>query len=375
MNNGIRQAPNAPNALGPFGFPDKVPASPNGYPRGRAQWSDEWRRAWIRASRNGGQAHVACFGDSITQGYYTTGDYWANSYPGLLGNAINAVTRVTPGTGVIPIHEEGNPGDSRTSRTGSWNPVGQFGFYSQFVYAPAGGTFTLGPIDCDGFRIWYIKYGNATTWTYTVDGGSAVSVPSQASVSSLDVVEVDAGGFGSHTLVLSTAAVGMYVHAIEAVRNSKSGVRVSRVAHASKRTDELLSTTEIVSSKYCMEQIRPDLSLIGFGVNEVSQGYSLDSFRANTRTLITSLRNIGSSVVVVVPPPPNPASVTGVWSDYVAVLRECASELRTGIVDITAAWGTRAANTSYYQDNLHPNLAGFTAMSALIAPYILAPVA
>lgn len=339
---------------------------------GAPQWFAAWKTAYAAQAAGGGQAHIVCFGDSVSQGYYSTVPYYANGWAGLIGSELAVRTGVTPGTGIIPVYEEFDLTDARTSRTGTWTPsVGAAGFYNRLTYGDTGETFTLGPITCSKFRIYYLKSADGGAWTATVDGGTPINYTSFGTEQVL-MSEIDCGGAGSHTLVLTGSGL-MFPIATEAISNPTAGVKVSRVALSDQRISDLIGDASGISSRRSMLLTDPDLAIVEFGLNEALQAISTATFQANLESLVADLKGLGSSVLIVVAAPPNPATIS-TWAAYRTVMLDVAAAKKCGVVDFVDKWGTYAANPSYYNDNVHPNPAGHADMARIAADFVVETV-
>ena len=64
--------------------------------------------------------------------------------------------------------------------------------------------------------------------------------------------------------------------------------------HWGWRTDEILSSINLWTSKY-----RPDIVLIHLGTNDIHQGQSVTSTRAELEQIIDQMRDVGSDVIIL----------------------------------------------------------------------------
>lgn len=335
-----------------------------------AGWSAAWQAAWNRQSSGLGQVHIAAFGDSVTQGYYTDAEYKDNGWVGLMTQRIALRTGVSAGTGLIRVSEEINSSlaDDRITRTGTWTLSTAGGLYSHLALGQASATLTFGPVTCSEFRIVYATDSGGGAWTATIDGGAPQAFSSNGSPGLVDVT-IDAGGSGSHTLVIECTGIAI-LSLVEAVANDATGVRVSRLARSNQETGNLLADASAYSSRQNYLLTDPDLVVLGFGLNDALYTGSTATFQTNLEALVADFQGLGASVLIMVCPPPNPATITD-WPDYVGVMHAVAEAENCGIVDITEAWGTRAGNLTYYHDDVHPKFSGHADMARIITDAVL----
>lgn len=339
---------------------------------GPANWYDAWSAAYTRAAAGSGQAHVVCFGDSLSQGFYADAPYYVNGFAGWLGTELATRTGQTAGTGIIPAYEEFTITDARTSSAGTWT-ASTSGFFADGKVANASGdTYTLGPITCTGFRIWY-AVGAGGAWTATVDGGAANNYTC-AGTASVQIAALDFAS-GSHTLVIAGSG-DLHLLAVEAVNNTTQGVKVSRLAKGSQECSTFVADASATSSRQCYLLTDPDLAIIEFGLNEALLGTTTATFKTHLTTLATDMINLGASVLIVAAPPPNTATIAeATWTTFRVAMEEVATALSCGFLDMVDYWPSYAANSAfYYYDNVHPNQAGHIDMARAIITAAVEPV-
>lgn len=350
-------------------------------------WATHWYDAWTGAAAGSGQAHIIAFGDSITQGFKVDVPMYDNSWPAQVATLLAAETGYTPGTGYVMAHLDANAtanlapfSEDRITKGGTAADLSSRGTYSNqgggVIIAKGDGTITF---TATGryFRIYISRESNSANFTYTVDGGSPVSSGKGSGTTALDHLDIDAGTDASHTIVL--AGVGstyIYCHGLEAIRNSTHGVKMSNFGLSGRRCDQVLNASTLASSLYAISYPDTDLIIVAYGVNEAVQAYSTTTFKTNLTTLVDRFQSVhGASVVMMVPPPPSTATVaTATWETYVTAIQEVATAEGCGLVDITARWGTYAASSAFYHDNIHPNQSGAADIAAAVSTYLLAAV-
>ena len=60
---------------------------------------------------------------------------------------------------------------------------------------------------------------------------------------------------------------------------------------------------------------------------------------------------------------------------YAEAIRDVAYSAQTGLIDLTARWGSYGASTGFYYDDVHPNDAGTTDIAAAVSAELLARAA
>jgi lysophospholipase L1-like esterase len=338
---------------------------------GASNWYDDWQDAFERAKASNGQAHIVHFGDSLSQGFYATEPYYLNGFAGRVGTELAARTGQDAGTGLIPAYEEFTITDGRTSSAGTWVSNTSGGLFSRNrVASDSGDTYTLGPITCSAFKIMYLTDGSGGAWTATIDSGTPANYTSNGA-GTVELVEIDAGGLGSHTLVIAGSGT-LYLVAVEAVRNPTTGVKVSRLALSGAECSQLTADGSTISSRDCYLLTNPDLAIIEFGLNEASNATTTATFKTNMGTLITDMQTLGASVLIVAAPPPNTTFISGAtWDTFRVAMEELSVQYGTGFLDMADYWTSYVANNPYYFDDVHPNDGGHADMASILAGFVV----
>lgn len=349
--------------------------APSGSP-----WQSAWANAFAAQQAGAGQAHVACFGDSVTQGYYSTAPYYANGWSAVARASLASRTGQSAGSGWIPMKEEWEiANDDRLTAAGTWvNAVTGPSFFRNYYYMDsAGDTFTFGPVSCSSFRVMYLQVSGGGSFTAKVDG-SLVSTISCNGATAVVVATVSVGAPGSHTLLLEWQSGQAFPIAVEAISNSTAGVKVSTIARSGAECSVLVGAATGLGSRFCVQAMgQTSLGIVCFGLNEAANGITTASFKANMTTLITDLKStMGASVLIVAAPPPNPTLISALtWSSFRSAMQELSSSLQTGFLDMADYWTSYAVSgAAYYFDNVHPNNAGHAALGAIVSNYILGAI-
>lgn len=380
MNNGVVRHATVQGDLSARGLGGRVDlVGPRGFPPGKPLWdSTAWQSAFSRARSGLGQAHIVCYGDSVTQGGTGTTTY-RQTWPEVLRDYLEARTAVPAGTGIFPYYETSFTLLTPISTTGTWglrSGGGESLFNQWYQGTTAGGTITFGGVICDAFRIWYFGTGSGANFTYAVDGGSASAPVSTGGGQFVRYLDVPAGVEGVHSITLTVDGGLTNLMGCEALRNTSRGVKVSRIAYFGKQTSELVNDSTNCASLDFVRIFDADLSIVMMGLNECNTGTSLTTFAANLKILTDVLVAQGSSVMMAVAPPFDPAGFGGgrSWDSYAAVIRQHAANYNFGLLDVTAEWGTYANKPGFYVDAVHPTIAGLAEIARLATAAVLAPV-
>lgn len=337
-----------------------------------------WRDAWRRQLHGYGQAHIACYGDSVTAGGNAS-PQWSEGWVYKLAGLLNTATGQPAGTGVVPFHTSDAStlgDDTRFVETGTWTNAIGVGYFGRCRYSStAGSTVEFGPVDCEAFRVYYLKApsGNAGAVDLSIDGGSTTRVDGvTTSTYSVGSVVVTASAYGSHTLHVDYVSGVAMMLGVEAIANPARGVKVSMLGVGGMYAADLVVNTNGNASLSCCLSAAPDLAIITLGTNDSYTSQPGErAFENSLHTAIDQFTAIGSSVMLGVSVP----MVNIEWRQYADAIRRVARMRGTGIVDIDAVYQSRGSRVSLYQDHIHQTNAGHTFIASIVADAVLASVA
>lgn len=361
---------------GPVGFP-QASALALSDRRAAPKLMSTWRDAWRRQLHGHGQAHIACYGDSVTAGGNSS-PMWSEGWVYKLAGLMNAATGQQAGTGIVPFHTSDAStlgDDTRLVETGTWTNAIGVGYFGRCRYSiTSGSTIEFGPVDCEAFRVYYLKApsGNAGVVDLSIDGGSTTRIDGvTTSTYSVDSVLVRADAFGPHTLRVDYVSGVAMMLGVEAIANPQRGVKVSMLAVGGSTAADLVVNTNGNSSLTCCLSAAPDLAIITLGTNDsFSNQPGERAFENSLHTAIDRFTAIGSSVMLGVAVP-----MTNVeWRQYADAVRRVAAMRGTGIVDLDAVYQSRGSRVALYQDHIHQTNAGHTFIASLVADAVLASV-
>lgn len=348
-------------------------------------WAADWAAAWERQKAGNGNAHIACIGDSITEG--TDATAWTTTYASVIHDTIEAETGVYAGTGWVAPHMAlaGFSLDTRLSFVNTWTADAGLGFQGFGLRNPSASagvsSISFTPTrDVSSFTVHYAENTLENgTWTVEIDDVQVGGPYSTGNASNRYSVSFSTT-LGAHTLKIRTEDVGLRANftGVEAVANANSGVRVTRcgkwgsVLSATLSNTSNFGSTAHSSRSTVFDAMAPDLLLICYGLNEFNLDVTLGAFETNLTTAVNEAQSRDISVALVVSPPPNEAIWNGTggdWSDYQASIHSIASAEGAGVFDITADWGSYTS--ALMADEVHPNDDGYARMGRFLADEIL----
>jgi len=133
---------------------------------------------------------------------------------------------------------------------------------------------------------------------------------------------------GNHTIVLTSTA-GMYIIGFEVIENTTSGVKVTNLGQAGRKTSDITGRISGALTAYA-----PDVTLIGLGTNDMLQGVSTSTFQTNMQTLITAALTTGDCILVVPPTDGSGNNNSALMQSYSAVYYALADSNNIPIVDM-----------------------------------------
>jgi lysophospholipase L1-like esterase len=266
-----------------------------------------WRAAW--ANRKAAPVNVLLLGDSNTVGFYANDDpgRWAK----VLSATLQAANGQRPDVGYMPRH-------SLTNYILPWTSSGTVTEFtnSGLGYGTVGLAAGTGYIEttqtCDRFWVRYTAGTLIGQFTVKIDGNTPVTVP--------NIAGTIAGGYtwdsgpltrGSHTIRI-TSTDGSFANRFEGLvifdgngntsgsqgtlsaANSLTGtgVRVWNGAKFGTRAGHFAVSGGLAWWTDGLDKINPDLVILAFGTNEVSQGTTTTQFKADIAAIVTQVNTV-----------------------------------------------------------------------------------
>lgn len=330
---------------------------------------------------------VLAVGDSITEGYGATAD--STRWLDVLRRRLQGtypVTGVPGGTGYVPAwHVMSTPnGWSWGSTSGTWAPTWVstgFGLGERAGVLDAAGRYA--EVSFTGDRAWlvYTQQTTGSPVTITIDDGPAGTLDTAASTTASGRVW-DTGPLssGSHTMrVTASPTPGGTVSAVidgamvfdgdgGATPNAGRGVRVwdaGRVAATAP-----LFLTKPALGFDAVDNVDPDLILIGLGANDLKAAVTPAQHMANLAAMIDRYRTgtpAASHASIALWVEPAWSDITpGAWQPYVDAIHALGREKDVAVIDVHRRL-PQGGDPAYFVDSIHLNDAGNAAMADAFA--------
>jgi lysophospholipase L1-like esterase len=131
------------------------------------------------------------------------------------------------------------------------------------------------------------------------------------------------------------------------------------------------SSADLVNSVYYWGRCNPDLVSINIGTNDCGGSIATSTFQTNLETIVNLVKEMSPQAEIILCSISQRGDAYANSLDpYRAVVQTVASEKGTFLCHFENAW-TPAQNATYLgADNLHPNLAGHTALFNTLYPIV-----
>lgn len=276
--------------------------------------------------------------------------------------------------------DNSNWGNAYHTRTGGATPASWAGIGAHLLPMNQGQgvTFTVTGSSMD---LWYLTATGAGTFTYKVDSGSAVSVPSNADYNTqAKLAGISLGTSGTHTITItnpSTAATyfsGVTVYA----GDTNTGIHYYDAGHAGITAADFNNA----DPQDAVGAVNPDLVMVGLGFNDSVYGaVSASSFQTAMNTLVTFIQAQATPPSVLIIADYAPAQnmlAASSWANYVTAMQSVATAKGCGLLNLTTLMPQATTpGSGFYADGLHLNDSGNVEyakhVEAAIAPSV-APV-
>lgn len=280
-------------------------------------WGSSWQAKLAAAQAGSGLAKLGVRGDSISFGWYVSNPV-TKSFPGLLATSLQAqygdggsgfdgtlrsVVAQTAFTTSTNVSTAWNTAGAMYTLTGTWTLGSGWGPASSYLVTGTAGATATRTFRGASLKIYMQASGSSSyaSWTYSIDGASAVTVNDTSSGGNvIGVTTVTGLSAGTHTIVITKLASGglpLNFHGIEG--NNASGVRVDNFSKpgASGWTDYPASVGGGAASRapgmWAGGSLNPtDLLIYALGVNDcnrtVASGVTISAdiaFAATTFTM------------------------------------------------------------------------------------------
>jgi lysophospholipase L1-like esterase len=326
-----------------------------------------FRNALAKA-RAGGLVTLAFLGDSKIAGLGTNGMASINaaaSAPGCFRTALAGRGYPIAGTG--PVFAFQNPAlgtaDSRWTFTGTWSGVvntPNVNFRSSTVVGSTA-TFTS---DLPGTVVEILTLSNSGPFTYSIDGGAAVTVtPSGSSV----IHKTTVAGLANtpHTVVLTTTTTTA-TYALAVCVRQATGFQVANHGLSGSNTTHWIALNWF-QAKGVAELLPSDGIFLSLGTNDSGTGVTIANFKTNITTIVNAQKALGRPAMLILPSAPATTHVAyPAWPAYVVAHYDLAESLDVPLLDLTDIHGTQAQAmaSGMFFDEVHEKEAGYALNAA-----------
>jgi lysophospholipase L1-like esterase len=185
---------------------------------------------------------------------------------------------------------------------------------------------------------------DANTFTYAVDGGTAVTVtPSSLGPPGMGAALVTVTGLAdtAHTVVLTSPGPSRYIYAAglrpaTGVVLENAGLSGSTVDDWARMDNGVYSAAETL---FAPTHIDHDAVVIELGMNDRWQGVPVATFTAALSALVDRAQARGASVFLVASNSPQGWATAPTWADFVAAIYAVADTQDVPLLDLTDRWG------------------------------------
>jgi lysophospholipase L1-like esterase len=241
------------------------------------------------------------------------------------------------------------------------------------VLLHAGETAKLAPQKGDTLWLYWAACPDSRSPSVSVDGQPQVIPGSETAAAPCTArrSRVYSGPAGVHTAAVTASSGNAYVYAAEWT-TGESGVSVDNLAIGGATAGFFAGET-----KLAFVRAIPDVALliVSLGINDFIHGVPPDEYGSNLTAIVTGVRKSfpETSVLIVnqyrVFSDERRNALGLPQSDYAAVARRVAQEQRVGFLDVAAAWGSFAEETTrgwLTRDSVHPSDAGGRAFACAV---------
>lgn len=273
------------------------------------------------------------------------------------------------------------PGSSSPAELPKFNTSGLSG-KGQFIGVGQTRTFTFTGTH---FEIWYNRINEATTMTYTVDGGAAVDVAIQNGVVIPATVQVGPLTAGDHTVVISNKAGSFgavpFLGFMSYNGSRTAGFHLWEGGYSGRVTAQWVDNSLVNFERWtdAVALIQPNLVIDLPWLNDVVlTGGSPAIGKAHQQTIIDKINSkntVAPTYLIVLGwLRKDVAEQNEPWENYKKVAYELAAENpNVCVLDVGDKVGTPLDKSlSIWQDNVHLNDKGMGLLADLIADYLTA---
>lgn len=368
-------------------------------------WGATWRARLATAKAGTSTAVMAAIGASSTQGYYAS-NLRTKSWVGLVqaslqtgygdggsgfrSSSMTALFETANGVpaGAVSVYDANG---NNAILGGTWTQgAGDYGPGANFLETVAtGATWTLS-VRGTTAKIFTIDGGHAG-WTYTVDGGSPVTVTDSGSgTQTIRVTSISGLSAGAaHQIVITYAGDNVKKLSVCGIAGeNSSGVIVNNLARYGSRAGNFGNVDQTLGAPWMAGPSYPaDLVILTHGPNDAVNSDTGDTWAKNIRRIMGIIREgyPGADILLVLPHVGKYDISQNLYQDYALRARGLAEAFGAGLVDMwtigrnswnywnTAGyWGSSSSPGATGTDNVHPSDSGHAYIASVVLP-ILTP--
>jgi lysophospholipase L1-like esterase len=350
----------------------------------------QWRNARSAALANLARARVAAIGDSTTAGLGSAGALWTNSttqaYPVQLAVYLSSrglVAHSSSFFGDLGAVTEFPGTDPRISLGAGWliddNQPTLGGF--PVVNATTSSPLAFRPQTvADRVEIYDVPLANGATMDVWVSGTTITSIAPPASPAiiprrtTISFPRNTDPEIAINARVNGGAIAGFQLIGMDAYDSTRADVAIWNMGASGTKTDFWLTSGHVGAPLDTLVSLRPDVTLVNLGINDMVMRTDPAVFKANMRAILLRADGAGD-VVVIVPNRVDPLSVPiDLQKAYETALFELSTELAIPIVSIPSIIGEfeQARAVGYYFDDVHLSAAGYAKVAATLGELLLA---
>lgn len=339
--------------------------------------------------RSGGGCRIYVRGSSTAEGAMATS--YDRTWQRILLNTLrqrypaNAGAVHDTGPGFWPPYYQMQPYPANIgTASGSLPTFGTSGLAGKGQFISAGQTRTF-TFTGTHFDIWYNKLNEATTMTYTVDGGTAVEVNIQNATVTVSTVQVGPLSAGDHTVVISTKAGSAgavpFLGFMPYNGSPTAGFHLWEGGFSGRVTGQWVDNSSVNFERWtdAVALIQPNLVIdLPFLNDVVLTGGSPTAAKAAQQQIIDKINTkvtVDPTYLIVLGwLRKDVAEQNEPWANYKAAAYElAAANPNVCILDVGDKVGTPLDKTlGIWQDNVHLNDKGMGLLADLIADYLTA---
>ncbi|WP_189719003.1 GDSL-type esterase/lipase family protein, partial [Streptomyces chryseus] len=278
-------------------------------------------------------------------------------------------------------------------QTGTWVQSGnKYGPGLCGLYTEVTGSSMTFTVRGSTIKIYTVSGGTRPSFTYAIDGGSAVTVTQTAGSAGIQVTTVTGLTSGSHTVVLTcgTTSTGQYLTVVGVSGENATGIIVHNLAMGGASSASYANNTvaQLNSTWNGGSDFPVDLVVYTAGPNDAAGNVTADAWATNVAKYLKAVKDTGAAngstdVVILLPHPGNFDLTNYKYQDYAAKALGLAHTYNAAFVDMWTIgdnswnlwnslgyWGTSAGTGAAGTDSVHPSDAGFAHMANTVLPIL-----